>query len=296
MKKILYFTTVLAGLLLVACSSDDTPEQNRVEPVKTYYMSVDASKDFNDAASRLNRALTLTYNTLTDKNSLTPSWAVGEKVYVYAPAGIPDPFWFNGYLEAKSAGTTTQLNGALSLPWAGEISTYVPEPYMLTLQFPRSGDLDYTGQVGTLADVAAKYDYAVAENVQLDIEGDHIRAVSEDGVKFHSQQAIVKFTLKDKADEGATLLNATSLTVTYNSESIVLTGIPVETYTTNGNGVLFVALPALTKAEADATAPEDAPSVALTAVVGGNTYSFSKEHFTFQNGKYYEIGVKMTKQ
>jgi len=288
MKKILYFTTVLAGLLLVACSSDDTPEQNRVAPVKTYYMSIDATKASNDDATHTNRALSLTSHTLT------ASWAIGEKVYVYAPNATPK-FWFDGYLEAKSAGTTTQLNGALSLPggWVGDIDDYVPKPYSLTLQFPRSDDLDYTGQVGTLADVAAKYDYAVAENVQFDIEGDHIHAVSD--VTFHSQQAIVKFTLKDKANEGATLLNATSLTVTYNSESIVLTGIPAETYTTNGDGVLFVALPALTKTEV-----EDpgfvAPSVTLTAVVGGNTYSFIQNHFTFQNGKYYEIGVKMTKQ
>jgi len=287
---------LLAGLVFAGCSSDDAPEQNPVEPAKTYYMSVDASKDFNDAASRLNRALTLTYNTLTDKNSLTPSWAVGEKVYVYAHTAYPK-FWFEGYLEAKSAGTTTQLNGALSLPGSMDKST-LSSLTEFTLVFPRPsqpGYLDYTGQIGTLEDIAAKYDYAVA-NVEFTIvEGNHIVAIA-DNVIFKSQQAIVRFTLKDKANEGATLLNATSFTVTYGSESIELTDIPAATYTTNGDGVLFVALPALTKAEADATAPEDAPSVALTAVVGGNTYSFIQNHFTFQNGKYYEIGVKMTKQ
>lgn len=33
---------------------------------------------------------------------------------------------------------------------------------VLTLQFPRSGARDYTGQVGTLANIASKYDYATA--------------------------------------------------------------------------------------------------------------------------------------
>jgi hypothetical protein len=291
MNKKLYFTTVLAGLMLAACSSDDTPEQKSMEPVKepvrTFYMTVDAAKESNDDNARTTRALSL------DGSRLTASWAIGEKVYVYAANGTPYKFWFSGYLEAKSAGTTTQLNGALSLPgtWeGGDISKYVPEPYNLTLQFPKAGLRLYTGQKGTLADVSANYDYAVAENVTFDIEGDHIRAVA--AATFHSQQAIVKFTLKDKAD-GTTLLNPTSFTVAYNSENIVLSEIPAATYTTNGNGVLFVAFPALTKEQmedADVTT-----SVTLTAVVGGKTYSFTKDPYKFQNGKYYEIGVKMTK-
>ena len=291
MNKKLYFTTVLAGLMLAACSSDDTPEQKSMEPVKkpvrTFYMTVDAAKESNDDNTRTTRALSL------DGSRLTASWAIGEKVYVYAANGTPYKFWFSGYLEAKSAGTTTQLNGALSLPgsWVDDdISNHVPEPYNLTLQFPKSGDRFYDGQKGTLADVSANYDYAVAENVTFDIEGDHIRAVED--ATFHSQQAIVKFTLKDRAD-GTTLLNPTSFTVAYNSENIVLSEIPAATYTTNGNGVLFVAFPALTKEEmedADVTT-----SVTLTAVVGGKNYSFTKDPYKFQNGKYYEIGVKMTK-
>lgn len=290
MNKKLYFTTVLAGLMLAACSSDDTPEQKSMEPVKepvrTFYMTVDAAKESNDDNTRTTRALSL------DGSKLTASWAIGEKVYVYAAYGTPDTFWFSGYLEAKSAGTTTQLNGALSLPdtWKGSISDHVPYPYNLTLQFPKTGLRLYTGQKGTLADVSANYDYAVAENVTFDIEGDHIRAVA--AATFHSQQAIVKFTLKDKAD-GTTLLNPTSFTVAYNSENIVLSEIPAATYTTNGNGVLFVAFPALTKEQMEDV--DVTTSVTLTAVVGGKTYSFTKDPYKFQNGKYYEIGVKMTK-
>jgi len=270
---------LLAGLVFAGCSSDDAPEQNPVEPAKTYYMSVDASKDFNDAASRLNRALTLTYNTLTDKNSLTPSWAVGEKVYVYAHTAYPK-FWFEGYLEAKSAGTTTQLNGALSLPGSMDKST-LSSLTEFTLVFPRPsqpGNLDYTEQIGTLEDIAAKYDYAMAENVEFTIvEGNHIVAIA-DNVIFKSQQAIVKFTLKDKADEGATLLNATSLEVSVGSDTYTITP-------TSATSEIYVAIPGF-----------DDLTLTLTATVGDDTYQFSRDPVTFQNGKYYEIGVKMTKQ
>ena len=99
-----------------------------------------------------------------------------------------------------------------------------------------------------------------------------------------NQQAIVKFTLKDKAD-GTTLLSPTALTINYGSESLELTSIPAATYTTNGNGVLYVALPEFSG--------ED---VTLTATCSSGTYTYTKSYATFVNGKYYEITVKMTKQ
>jgi len=274
MKKKLYFTTLLVGLIFTACSSDDAPEQNPVEPVKTYYMTVDASKGDDDAASRINRALTLS------GSKLTPSWNAGEKVYVYASTAM-SPFFFKGSLEAKSAGTTTQLNGALNLPtgWAGVISDYI-SVYRFTLLFPRRsqpGYLDYTGQIGTLEDIAAKYDYAMAENVEFDIVADdHIIATTKD-VTFHSQQAIVKFTLKDKSD-GTTLLNATSLVVSVGSDTYTITPA-------SATSEIYVAIPGFST-----------KNVTLTATVGGNTYTYEKASVTFENGKYYEIGVKMTKQ
>ena len=58
--------------------------------------------------------------------------------------------------------------------------------------------------------------------------------------------------------------------------------IPSSTYTTNGAGVLFVAIPGFTSQK-----------VILTATVGDNTYTFTKKKVTFENGKYYELNVKM---
>ena len=272
-----YFGVLLTiGLALTACSSDDS---NTEQVYRTYTMTIDATKGANEAASRATtRALTLTGSTL---NTL---WATTERVYVQGKK-LSDNwyFWFEGYLQPHSAGTTTQLNGVISLPTSFSISIddAIGKPHKLTLQFPRPYILDYTGQIGTLADIAAKYDYAKAEEVMVDIEADKVVGVSP--VTFVNQQAIVKFTLKDKAD-GTTLLNPTALTIQYGEESLSLTSIPSTTYGTNGNGVLYVAIPGFSD-----------KAVTLTATVADDTYTFTKSGVTFVNGQYYEINVKMKK-
>lgn len=91
------------------------------------------------------------------------------------------------------------------------------------------------------------------------------------------------FTLLDKAD-GTTLLSPTELTIEYGGESVSLTSIPADTYTTNGAGVLFVAIPGF-----------ESQDITLTATVADNTYTYNKSGVTFVNGKYYDITVKMTK-
>ena len=272
-----YFGVLLTvGLALTACSSDDS---NTEQVYRTYTMTIDATKGANEAASRATtRALTL------DGSTLNATWATTEHVYVQGKKVSDNSyFWFEGYLQPHSAGTTTQLNGVISLPTSFSISIddAIGTPHKLTLQFPRPYILDYTGQIGTLADIAAKYDYAKAEEVMVDIEADKVVGVSP--VTFVNQQAIVKFTLKDKAD-GTTLLNPTALTIQYGEESLSLTSIPSTTYGTNGNGVLYVAIPGFSD-----------KAVTLTATVADATYTFTKSGVTFVNGKYYEINVKMKK-
>ena len=273
-----YFGVLLtAGLALTACSSDDS---NTEQVRTTYTMTIDATKGANEAASRAaTRALSRDGNT---RNTL---WATTERVYVQGKKLSDNSyFWFEGSLQPQSAGaTTTQLNGVISLPTGFSISIddAIGTPHKLTLQFPRPYILDYTGQIGTLADIAAKYDYAKAEEVMVDIEADKVVGVSP--VTFVNQQAIVKFTLLDKAN-GTTLLNPTALTIEYGEKSLSLTSIPDATYGTNGNGVLYVAIPGFSD-----------KAVTLTATVADDTYTFTKSGVTFVNGQYYEINVKMKK-
>lgn len=262
--------------MLTACSSDDAVvEQKTLEPGKTYYLTVDATK----GSDAMTRALNLSNSTLT------ASWATTDHVYVQGTlVSNSSKFWFEGSIQPQTAGTTTRLNGAISLPtgWTISVDDAIGTPHILNLQFPRSGALDYTGQKGTLADIAANYDYARAEGVRFDIKNDHIEGVTS--ASFENQQAIVKFTLIDKAD-GTTKLSPTALTINYGLGTVSLTNIPDATYSTNGNGILFVAIPGFS-----------GQTVTLTAICSSGTYTYTTSSTkTFVNGKYYEIGVKMTK-
>ena len=269
--------------MLTACSSDDNVSE---QAPKTYYMTVDATKGVNETASpAYRRALSLSGSTLS------ASWATTEHVYVQITALDTKEYWFNGSLQPQSAGVTTRLSGALSVPdkWTyptieEAMTNGVFElPIYMLLQFPRPDFLDYTGQVGTIDDIAAKYDYATAIARIDDINGNVITATSP--VTFVNQQAIVKFTLSD----GTNALNPTALTINVEGDlsgdyPLTLT-IPASTYTTNGNGVLYVALPEFS-----------GETVTLTATCSSGTYTYTKSYATFDNGKYYEITVKMTKQ
>lgn len=276
MKKFYFHTLLLAGLVLAACSSDDDDHQGQEEhqAFKTYYMTVDATKGADKGANYAStRALALTGGTLN------ATWATTEHVYVQGLLGAGESFWFEGSLQPQSAGTETELIGAISLPagWSySSIDEAIGNPHKVTLQFPRK-EWSYDGQIGTLADIAAKYDYAIARDVVVEIKADQVRGVYT--VSFESQQAIVKFTLKNS--DGTILLNPTKLNVQYGIESLSLTDIPDATYTANGNGVLYVAIPGFTG------------NVTLTAKVGEKNYTFIKSNVTFENGKYYEMDVKM---
>ena len=270
---------LLTGAFITGCSNDDNTE-NTPKAIRTYTLSVNATKG-DDVANT--RALTL------EGQRLNATWAVGEHVYVRGTTlGSSKKFWFKGSIQPESAGKSTRLNGEITVPddWAfttiqDAIDNHViGYPLTLDLRFPRQ-ELDYSGQIGTLADIAAKYDYAMATDVQFSVNGNHIEGV--DDVTFENQQAIVKFTLRDKAD-GTTLLSPTTLTIQYGEESVSLTSIPDDTYTTNGAGVLFVAIPGFENRD-----------ITLTATVAGNTYTYSKSGVTFDDGKYYDITVKMTK-
>lgn len=274
---------LLTGAFITGCSNDENTE-NTPKAIRTYTLSVNATKG-DDVANT--RALTL------EGNTLNATWAVGEHVYVRGTTqGSSGKFWFKGSIQPESAGKSTRLNGEITVPdgWAfttiqEAINNHViGYPLTLDLQFPRQ-ELDYSGQIGTLADIAAKYDYAMATGVLFTVDGNHIEGIYD--VTFENQQAIVKFTLLDKAD-GTTLLSPTTLTIEYDGEeyveSVSLTSIPADTYTTNGPGVLFVAIPGFKSQD-----------ITLTATVAGNTYTYSKSDVTFVNGKYYDIRVKMTK-
>lgn len=240
---------LLTGILLMACSaSDETPS-----PTLRYTLTVDASKGSEE-----------TMRTLTDDgSSLTASWLTTENVYVKKGGA-----WCSGSLQPQSDGVTAKLSGDIT----GQIINIDDD---LTLQFPRQA-IDYTGQLGTLADIAANFDYATATAKVTSVVGNQISA---DAVTFANQQAIVKFTLTDGTDA----LPVTSLTIS-------TAGLKT-TDTTTGD---ITITPASATNEIWAALSGVNGKVTLTATAEGKLYTYTTAASkTFANGKYYAITVKM---
>ena len=264
-KNILSLAALLiASATFVACSSDDNILNDQTintpnDQTGKYTMTIEASKG-GDVTTR---ALTIV-NSAGNTEVLNASWVTSENVYVKK-----GETWAAGSLKPQADGVTATLKGTLA-------DITIAENDELTLQFPCSGAPNYTGQVGTLADIAAKYDYATATVTVASVSATGNIIPKDATTTFQNQQAIVKFTLVDKAD-GTTALNATQLTV----------GDGTNTYTVtpaSATNVLYVAIPGF-----------DSKTVTLTATVGSNTYTYEKTGVTFNNGHYYAIMVKMAK-
>ena len=245
---------LIASATFVACSSDDDSiieNQQPVNPTVKYTMTINASK--GDEATT--RALT------PDGHTLNATWATTEHVYVKK-----DLTWATGSLQPQEAGENTTLKGELS-------GITIAASDGLTLQFPRSGDITYDGQVGTLADIAANFDYATASVKVASVSSSGNINPEAAMTTFVNQQAIVKFTLKN----GDAAISATELIVNDGTNAYIVTPA-------SGTDVIYVAIPGFSD-----------KTVTLTATDGANNiYTYQKSGVTFTNGKYYEISVKMT--
>ena len=272
-KAMSFSLAIMAGALLTACSSDDGEEVTPgSKTYDTYYLSVQATKGGNEAGAAAKgmprRALSL------EGNTLTATWATTEKVYVKY-----DGSWAGGTLSPNTAGTTVYLNGAISGVTfnPSDATSGAPAlPKAFTLQFPRK-EIDYTEQVGTLEDIAAKYDYATTQAHVVHIEGNNITAAAP--VTFVNQQAIVRFTLQDQSGKA---LQASSLTISATglkkneTEAGDITITPA-----SPTDVIFAALSGVNG------------TISLTARVGSGTYVYTKSGVYFANGAYRHITVKM---
>ena len=258
MKKMMTNIRTLTALLIAsatfaACSSDDNAIDQQPAGQQVYTMTVNAQKG-GDA--RTTRALSL------DGKTLNATWATTENVYVKK-----GETWATGSLQPQAGGATATLKGTLS-------GIAIEAGDVLTLQFPKSGDISYDGQAGTLEDIAANFDYATATATVASVSATGNINPTEATTTFQNQQAIVKFTLVDKAD-GTTPLAATQLTVSDGTNTYTVTPA-------SATSELYVAIPGITN-----------QTVTLTATTGSGTYTYEKANVTFTNGKYYAVSVKM---
>ena len=276
---------LLTGVLLAACSNDDsvTEQRNVLEAGKTYYMSVEATKGSDEDAARTTRALTI-----GSDGKLSASWSK-DNDHVFL-RDHDSNLRFTSLLKPSNDGSIAWLNGTVTP------SADIPNdgtPISVTLIFPRKdwtyNELEATsdhaaesGQLGTLEDIAARFDYSIASAQINKIEENSITSYTS--TTFAPQQAIVKFTLLNKDNNDAALIptrlriSASGLkTGETETGDITITPAP------NGNtNVIYAALRGISGAR-----------VTLTATVGDKTYIYNKAGVTFAHGSFYPITVKM---
>jgi len=197
---------LMAGAAMTACSSDDnivSDAQQPVNPTGKYTMTVNATMG-DDGTKGSNRALAL------DGTALKVKWAGTDQVAVFPEAWSRTPL---GMLTAAASETgTTTLSGDLT----GSVAV----DNNLHLLFPRA-EWEYTGQKGILLSdensIEKKYDYALADVEVAAIDDSHITTTAN--ANFASQQAIVKFILKN--NDGSAALAADKLTISAASNKLV---------------------------------------------------------------------------
>ena len=200
MLKITYLSAAsIAALSLVSCQKETTPAPAPApeQPsAKTYTLTVDATKG-DDV-----KALSL------DGQALNVKWAVTDQVSVFAGDWSGDPM---GALTAAASETgSTTLTGAVTGANKGD---------NLNFLFPRA-EWSYTGQKGILLSdensIEKKYDYAAATVTVSEVVG---TTITTNTANFTSQQAIVKFALKN--NDGSAVLAADKLTISAASNKLV---------------------------------------------------------------------------
>ena len=247
----------LAVIAWTACSSDLIRED--ILPDKGCTLIIDATKS---NATPDTRGLKPSEN-----NAINAIWSEGDQVTILSSSNNA----VLGTMTPTSYGSNqTKLKATLISP--------VKRGDQLTLVFPRTGR-DYTGQKGTLNDIASNYDYATA-TVTVNYANDSF--VSATAARFTNLQSIVRFKLIDRNDQP---INASNLTIAADGllQNASTTG-PITITPTNATDEFYAALSGLKGI------------VKLTATANDRTYSYTttgdKE---FANSKYYLVKAKMQK-
>ena len=281
LKNVSLAALLIASATLAACSSSDDNiiEEQPVNPTapKTYTMTIQATK--GGAAGT--RGLSL------DGKTLNVTWNEGEKVVVMQDDD-----------ELGTLTATPDPNDPTKATLTGELDELDPKE---DIEFHlHSASCDYSRQSGVLLSkdgensIEENFDYAsctveaesgkIKTSVVKDPDGDeqydeYYLVTIEGGITLESQQAIVKFTLVDKAD-ATTPMNVTRLEVDDHHEIIFVEPV-------SPTNALYVAV------NSDGV-ELDYHLKAVTAK--GDVYTYDRSEVTFLCGKYYEVKVQMTKQ
>lgn len=214
-----------------------------------------------------------------DGSTLNAYWEAGEKVEVFLDGG------HIGTLSATPNGTD---NTKATLSGTVLDASGIAENAVLTLLFPKE-TWSYTAQTGTLASIAANYDYAAAEVEVVSVDGTNVTTTR---ASFVNRQSIYKLTFTGllagiasvtihSAGNKLVASSAVGGSQTYGDVTVTLDDAA---RSANGDGVAYAAL-RFDTLEAGQT---DVLTITITDT-DSNTYVATKFSPSggFQNGKYY---------
>lgn len=274
-----------------ACSSDDAVAEQNVKPTGKYTMVVKATKGDADT-----RGLSL------DGSTLGVKWYANEEVVVVQAQTNPSTNMLEdvvlGTLYAKASDDgETELSGTLNVAPVENQSIYF---------HLHSSTMNYHEQNGVLLatnfftdtekSIEKDFDYAKAFVTTDKFEISGTQVTVSGGITLLSEQAIVKFTLKDQSGND---LNVTNLTIQDKALNLTngtsfISNSPIVVTPPSVTNVLYVAINGIYTADKHF-------NLNLTAIgADGYTYTYSKPYdatkpVVFEHGKYYTRTVKMTK-
>lgn len=284
MKKTFANIRTLAALLiasaaLAACSNDDgaiigeQPAQQQAPQV--YTLTLQAGK----ADNAQTRALAL------DGEKLVAKWVAGEEVTV--KRGDDEL----GTLSVKEGSVSAD---GKTCTFTGSLTGTIATDDVLTLTYhPVASLAAYASQTGTL-ESASGYDVATASVTVTAVDND-TQKITAGTATFATQTAMLKITMQDA---GGNKINATKLQVKVDfgsagARSLVSISPTDATYTANGNGILYFALPNATNAKSMLPGIAyqeafDAATVSFTVTNGDESYTINTgKKYIFEGGKYY---------
>jgi hypothetical protein len=156
--------------------------------------------------------------------------------------------------------------------------------------------IDYTDQLGTLESIASDLDYCSTPEQKKKairvtaIEGKNI--VASDAT-FTSHQAIVHFTILDKLGKKMYPPYLTISAKDANGQEQIVTQEEITGESTMGMGPLQALLMPRSNETYVAMRGFKNKNFTLSAIYEGQTYTYTESNVTFENGKYYDMIVKM---
>lgn len=324
MKMIMTNIRTLAALLVasatfVACSNEDKiiEEDSTNDGYQVYTITIDANINGDDAAKATTRALAETTDRLASTWGSTDKVAAFNYTKAYAANLMPATTTYEIMAKAaaaKKALITGNLKpenesiGKSSAKLTGELTGNIESNEVLYLIYPyqdisdaasfASAKFTFEGQDGTLATIASKYDYRLGKAKVVSVDGSTISAVDaikgSGPIKFEAKQAIVKFIL---IDENGDPINATGIDVgatnSSTHENDLVTGINLMTQSVERGELTIYDMPGTTNEIWIALNGVNNSDFFIIAYSSEGSYEFSKNGVTFENGKFYEIRIKM---